>query len=262
MEQVFSWRKAAIGSIAFHIILGSVIGLIGWQMSQSMQNEAYEIDLSVQMDQVVQAEAVHFAPPLAQDVLNQRMENLQGSVGRTASGGNGEAGGGTSSHTLAETTAPAYGATPGSGTLAVASGTGVGEGNGVAGAGEGAGTGLGEGTGTGDGFGSGQGEGVGDGSGSAEGAGGYFDGDGFWSAVNSQKSYPAQAIKRGMEGDATVRVELDGEGNLISAYIVSSSGTTLLDRAAIKAVEQATPYPNESGVAQTIDVPISFRLTD
>ena len=267
MEQVFSWRKAAIGSLGFHIVAAFCIGIIGWHMSQSMHEEAYEIDLSVD---TAQSEAVHestFAPPLKQEELTARVESaLQSQVHTNqlttsqATGGNSEPAGGTP--TLASSdpmAAPAYGATPGAGTLAVAPGDCMGYGSGVGGDVDGAGTGTGGGTGTGDGVGSGSGENDGEGSGTG---GGYFDGAGFWSAVNSNKAYPAQAVRRGIEGQVTVRAELDASGNLISAYVVSSSGSSILEQAAVRAVERATPYPNDSGEPQTIDVPLSFQLTE
>lgn len=256
MEHVFSWRKAAIGSLGFHILAAILIGIIGWHMSQSMQEEAYEIDLSLDTQQMDTVKATTFAPPMKQTDLAARVESvMHSSAPSSSTGGNGEAGGGTPTRASSDPLAvPAYGATPGAGTLAVPPGEGPGSGAGVGGDMDGAGDGMG----TGDGTGSGIGEGTGEGSG----GGGYFDGDGFWSAVNSNKAYPPQAIRRGVEGNVTVRAELDSNGNLISAYVVSSSGSRMLEQAAVRAVERATPYPNASGEPQTIDVPLTFQLTD
>lgn len=241
MEHVFSWRKAAIGSLGFHILAAILIGIIGWHMSQSMQEEAYEIDLSLDTQQMDTVKATTFAPPMKQTDLAARVESvMHSSAPSSSTGGNGEAGGTPMRASSDPLAAPAYGATPGVGTLAVPPGEGTGSGAGVGGDMDGAGTGTGEGSG----------------------GGGYFDGDGFWSAVNSNKAYPPQAIRRGVEGNVTVRAELDSNGNLISAYVVSSSGSRMLEQAAVRAVERATPYPNASGEPQTIDVPLTFQLTD
>lgn len=67
-----------------------------------------------------------------------------------------------------------------------------------------------------------------------------FDSDGFWSAVNANKSYPPMAIKRGLTGTVTVTVVLDSSGNCVS---VSADSSGLLAKAAVNAVYAACPYP-------------------
>lgn len=73
-----------------------------------------------------------------------------------------------------------------------------------------------------------------------------FDSDGFWSAVNANKSYPPMAIKRGLTGTVTVTVVLDSSG--------------LLAKAAVNAVYAACPYPNGTGSTVTVHVPVPFNL--
>lgn len=140
------------------------------------------------------------------------------------------------------------------------SGSGTGEGNGEGagsgsgegpGSGSGSGGGSGSGTGSGSGDGQGYGQGTGDGQGSGDsGAAGTgsapFDSDGFWSAVNANKSYPPMAIKRGLTGTVTVTVVLDSSG--------------LLAKAAVNAVYAACPYPNRTGGTVTVHVPVTFNL--
>lgn len=273
MEHIFVWRRAVFASLSLHVLGAVVLGLVGWHMSQSLQQDTYEIDLSIGQNQVKQASST-FAAPMSQAELSARVTAAAHEVSAVAdshsSGGNGTpAGGTTTTHSL--DTAPAAGVKPsadspsiaGQGMMAVP--VGAGSGQGVGGDYDGAGTGTGGGTGLGDGTGSGSGEG--DGSGVGEGSGdgyggGAFDGNGFWNAVNSSKTYPAQAVKRGIEGHVTVRVELDGAGNLLSANVVSSSGSGILEQAALRAVERATPYQNASGRTQVIDVPLQFNLVD
>ncbi|MBS4913614.1 MAG: energy transducer TonB [Veillonella sp.] len=266
MEHIFLWRRAVIGSLGVHIMGAVFLGIIGWHMSQSLQQDSYEIDLSINQDQV-QAEKTSFAPPLTQTDIAARVtaamhdvkasgESSSTDAGSHAGGNNMSAGGTTTTHST--DTVPVQGAqvTAGQGTMGVPRGSAGGQG--VGGDYDGAGTGTGGGTGIGDGAGSGYGEG----DGAGYGTGGSFDGDGFWSAVNSSKTYPAQAVKRGIEGSVTVRVELDGGGNLLSATVVSSSGSRILEQAAVRAVERATPYPNASGQTQVVDVPLQFQLVD
>lgn len=151
------------------------------------------------------------------------------------------------------------------------SGSGTGEGNGEGsgsgsgegpGSGSGSGGGSGSGTGSGSGDGQGYGQGTGDGQGSGDsGAAGTgsapFDSDGFWSAVNANKSYPPMAIKRGLTGTVTVTVVLDSSGNCVSA---SADSSGLLAKAAVNAVYAACPYPNGTGSTVTVHVPVTFNI--
>ncbi|GEM_PF-367632 len=55
-------------------------------------------------------------------------------------------------------------------------------------------------------------------------------------------SYPEQAARKGISGQITLRFKLSKDGNLLSVRMVDSSGTKILDVAAIKAVKGAAPY--------------------
>ena len=124
--------------------------------------------------------------------------------------------------------------------------------------GEGSGSGSGDGIGDGEGYGEGSGSGQGSGDSGSDGTGtGAFDTDGFWSAVNANKTYPPMAVKRGLTGTVYVTVTLDGSGNCIG---VSASGDGLLAKAAMKAVYAACPYPNPTGGDITVNVPVTFEL--
>lgn len=111
------------------------------------------------------------------------------------------------------------------------------------------------GSGDGQGYGEGSGNGQGSGDSGAAGTGSApFDSDGFWSAVNANKSYPPMAIKRGLTGTVTVTVVLDSSGNCVSA---SADSSGLLAKAAVYA---ACPYPNGTGSTVTVHVPVTFNL--
>lgn len=87
-----------------------------------------------------------------------------------------------------------------------------------------------------------------------------FDFNGFANAVESNKDYPYQAIKRGLEGSVTMRIVLNDAGALVSCSIINSAGNSLLDNAAIRAVQKACPYPNPEGVQVTFTTTLHFIL--
>jgi protein TonB len=80
---------------------------------------------------------------------------------------------------------------------------------------------------------------------------------------NAQPRYPLAARKRGDEGEAIVRVEVSGAGQVNAAEVVKSSGFDILDNAAREAVArwQFQPATRDGRpTAGRIDVPIEFRL--
>lgn len=85
--------------------------------------------------------------------------------------------------------------------------------------------------------------------------------DRFVSRVEVHKEYPYMALKRNQEGRPVVRVELDAEGNLISAALSGPSGISSLDNAAVKAVRSACPFQHGLGEALSIEVPVRYQLT-
>lgn len=62
--------------------------------------------------------------------------------------------------------------------------------------------------------------------------------------------YPRRAVKRELEGQVELLAQLSKEGELLGVSMESSSGHEILDNAAIKAVESATPFPELNFVAQ------------
>lgn len=55
-------------------------------------------------------------------------------------------------------------------------------------------------------------------------------------------NYPAAASRRRLEGDLRVLVEIDSSGNLLDARVLDSSGSQVLDEAALHIVQLAAPY--------------------
>ena len=127
------------------------------------------------------------------------------------------------------------------------------------------GLGYGVGSGTGSGVGTGQGSGVGTGSGSGKGTG---TGGGstidwrsrFVAQVEQNKTYPFQARRQGITGIVRVRVVISQGGTLLENQVVSSSGDSRLDQAALEAVRASVPFVHEYGGTLSLTIPIRFYL--
>ena len=112
-----------------------------------------------------------------------------------------------------------------------------------------------------------EGAATGNDSGSAGGNGGTgssprFAGQGL---SNPPPRYPHLARQRGQEGQVVIRVRVSADGNARSVTVRQSSGYPLLDDAAAKAIRRWRFVPASfAGVAMagTVDVPVTFRLTE
>ena len=246
-----SWKKAAIISAIVHLI-ALFIAVIFFVVVPAIQDmETYEIDLT-------------------QSVLDD--------------GGSGHAGGGgnrsdlfpkplSADEVAARTKAVVANIDPSPATdipdaVDVAKKGGEHKGNtsgdnsaGGSGSGNGGGSGGGNGTGVGTGNGDGQGQGNGNGNGNGDSHGtvkAAFDTEGFRVRVQNNAQMPSMALKRKLQGDVTVQVTLDTNGNLIGQSIRSSTNEIFND-AAMSAVVAATPYQNPTGADIDVNVPVEFR---
>lgn len=289
-----SWKRAYAGSLLVHLAVAGLlaVGLAG-SVAQHEQEKMYVVDLDAseltdsgsghagggggggsaeslfpdklsetdvaQRTAAVEAQSSALTPPeqaaQAQSVLADAAEKAAAPAAPAAqapsTAGPADTGGSTA--------AVSDGGSGGGSGSGAGTGEGSGEGSG-SGSGEGSGSGSGAGSGSGDGQGYGEGSGNGQGSGDSGAAGtgsAPFDSDGFWSAVNANKSYPPMAIKRGLTGTVTVTVVLDSSGNCVSA---SADSSGLLAKAAVNAVYAACPYPNGTGSTVTVHVPVTFNL--
>jgi periplasmic protein TonB len=79
-------------------------------------------------------------------------------------------------------------------------------------------------------------------------------------------NYPIQAIRSGIEGRVMLRIDVDANGVPIDGRIEKSSGSTLLDRAALKFVLAKWRFvPATHGgqnIAATALVPVDFVIND
>jgi protein TonB len=80
---------------------------------------------------------------------------------------------------------------------------------------------------------------------------------------NPRPAYPPIARKLGLEGVVLLRVDVSAKGTPDKIVIAQTSGTSLLDDAAIKAVQGWTFVPARRGdapIAHPVEVPIRFQL--
>ncbi len=84
-------------------------------------------------------------------------------------------------------------------------------------------------------------------------------------ASNRKPDYPPAARLRGQQGLVVLRVEVSAAGAPLSIAVVSTSGHTVLDKAALAAVEQWRFKPAAQAgtpVNGAVEVPIQFRLEE
>lgn len=127
---------------------------------------------------------------------------------------------------------------------------------GGSGTGSGTGDGSGTGTGTGSGSGSGNGSGIGDGDGNS----GYQNPQ---LLSNPSPPYPPSARRNEIEGTVVVGLTISVNGTVESVWINSSSGSDILDQAALKAVAKWRFVPAKRGnqaIETTTSVPVQFNL--
>ena len=87
-------------------------------------------------------------------------------------------------------------------------------------------------------------------------------GDFAWIRDSIQRAiaYPAAARRMGWEGKVVVAFQLLSDGSVRDVRIVQGSGHAALDRGAIDAVRNASPFPRSPVEAEVI-TPIVYRLT-
>jgi len=61
--------------------------------------------------------------------------------------------------------------------------------------------------------------------------------------IDAAKVYPRSAIRRGLEGVATLKFRLSPDGEVYEVALVQSSGFAVLDKASIRAIKKAAPFP-------------------
>jgi protein TonB len=83
--------------------------------------------------------------------------------------------------------------------------------------------------------------------------------------LEAHRYYPVQARRQGIEGTVRLAFRIQTDGSLAAVEVRKSSGSRLLDRAAVRTVERASPLPRELAAAvagQELTIPVTFRLVD
>ncbi len=84
--------------------------------------------------------------------------------------------------------------------------------------------------------------------------------DRFINHIDSFKSYPYIARKRGIEGTVLVKVKLKKEGDISDVSVVRSSGYEILDESALSLIKKAGGFKHNTGRDIVIKVPITYSL--
>ena len=87
-------------------------------------------------------------------------------------------------------------------------------------------------------------------------------GDFAWirDAIQGAIAYPATARRMGWEGNVVVAFQLLSDGSVRNVRVVQGSGHAALDRGAVDAVRNASPFPRSAVEAEVI-TPVVYRLT-
>jgi len=78
-------------------------------------------------------------------------------------------------------------------------------------------------------------------------------------AIQRGIAYPATARKMGWEGKVVVAFRLLSDGSVRDVRVVRGSGHAALDRGAVAAVRNASPFPRPPVEAEII-TPVVYRL--
>jgi len=79
--------------------------------------------------------------------------------------------------------------------------------------------------------------------------------------IDEAKEYPNRARRRNLEGVVKVLFTIGGGGELVSISISKSSGSRILDRSAIKAIEKVAPFDPPPNGSIALELPIKYQLT-
>ena len=275
MEQNLSWKKAYLASALLHVVIAVLFAIGLAEIVAEKEQQTYVVDLAASnFSQGSGHEgggggAAAFPEPLKEEEVAKRVETVQQVQTQPqpilpdpAAVKTPEA---VTVPDSVTSNAPATGSTSSSSAPAATaggSGEGTGEGTGTgSGTGSGSGAGAGSGTGDGQGYGEGSGAGQGSGDGNVSGTGtSPFDAEGFRAAIDANKQYPYMAIKRRLEGSVSIICTIDTSGSIVSVSLGSSSGSDILDDAALEAVRAVGSFPNPTGQTVTVSTPVNFYL--
>ena len=274
MEQNLSWKKAYLASALLHVVIAVIFAIGLAEIAAEKEQQTYVVDLATSnFSQGSGHEgggggAAAFPEPLKEEEVAKRVETVQQAQTQPQPVVPEPTAVKTPDAVLVPDSAPSTSSSSSSSSAPAATVGGSGEGMG-SGTGTGSGTGSGSGSGSGAGSGTGDGQGYGEGSGAGQGSGdgnvsgtgtSPFDAAGFRAAIDANKQYPYMAIKRRLEGSASVVCTIDTSGSIVSVSLGSSSGSDILDDAALEAARAVGSFPNPTGQTVTVSTPVNFYL--
>ena len=264
MEQNLSWKKAYLASALLHVVIAVIFAISLAEIAAEKEQQTYAVDLATSnFSQGSGHEgggggAAAFPEPLKEEEVAKRVETVQQAQTQTQPVVTEPTAVKTPDAVSVPDSAPSASSSSSSSSAPATTAGGSGEGTG---SGTGSGSGSGSGTGDGHGYGEGSGAGQGSGDGNVSGTGtSPFDAAGFRAAIDANKQYPYMAIKRRLEGSASVVCTIDTSGSIVSVSLGSSSGSDILDDAALEAARAVGSFPNPTGQTVTVSTPVNFYL--
>jgi len=79
--------------------------------------------------------------------------------------------------------------------------------------------------------------------------------------VQKSLRYPETARRKGIEGAVAVQFTMSTEGYAEEMIILESSGSRILDRAALHSISKIFPYPDPPETPLHFTIPVTYRLT-
>jgi protein TonB len=83
---------------------------------------------------------------------------------------------------------------------------------------------------------------------------------GLRAEVMKHKVYPRVAKRRGTEGVVRLLLTLDARGEAIELKIIESSGSAILDKAAIALIRKVLPFEHGLGRGFSVRIPVKYEL--
>ena len=82
------------------------------------------------------------------------------------------------------------------------------------------------------------------------------------SKILKRKIYPQAARRRNIEGVVLVFLELNKSGELVNLQVVESSGSKILDNAALSLIKKVLPHEHGLNRNLTVEIPVRYTLTE
>ena len=80
--------------------------------------------------------------------------------------------------------------------------------------------------------------------------------------ILKRKIYPQAARRRNVEGVVLIFLELDASGELVDLRVIQSSGSKILDNAAVSLINKVLPYEHGLEKTLSVEIPIRYNLSE